>query len=91
MIYEDSISRDVCAIYHLCRGRRLRCHIRFPDIHQDEHGRGRHHQAYRLAGRRVPVHYRGFDRISRVLRLPHLENHECKTIIKVQLKQEKHV
>ena len=82
---------DVRPVYHLCGCRRFCGHSRIPDIHQDEHGRRRNHQAYPHAGRSLPLHYRGIHRIPGILRLPNLENHECKTIIKVQLKRNKHV
>ena len=60
----------VCAVYLLrCRlGFRGRC--RAPDLYQDEHGRGRRHEVYRIADRRVPFYYRGLDRVPGFLRLP---------------------
>ena len=60
----------VCAVHLLrCRlGFRGRC--RAPDLHQDEHGRGRRHEVYHIADRGVPFHHRGLDRVPGFLRLP---------------------
>ena len=46
--------------------------VRAPDLHQDEHGRRRHHQVHRGPFRRVPLHYRRVNRIPRLFRLPRI-------------------
>ena len=64
---------DALRAVHLLRRRlgfRRRC--RAPDLHQDEHGRGRHHQVDRIAAGRVPLHYRGLDRVPGLFRLSHI-------------------
>lgn len=81
----------LCPVRHLRGCRRFCGHSRIPDIYQDEHGRGRNHQAHTLAGRGLPFHHRCDNSLSGIFRLSNLENHECKTINKVQLKQDKHV
>ena len=48
-------------------------------------------QAYTHAGRSLPFHHRCDNSLSGIFRLSNLENHECKTINKVQLKQDKYV
>ena len=81
----------LCPVYLLRYRRSLRHRVRLSDIHQDEHGRGRNHQAYTHAGRSLPFHHRCDNSLSGIFRLSNLENHECKTINKVQLKQDKYV
>ena len=75
----------------LCHRRDLCDCVRIPDLRKDEHGRGRNHQAYTHAGRSLPFHHRCDNSLSGIFRLSNLENHECKTINKVQLKQDKYV
>lgn len=81
----------LCPVHHLRGCRRFCGHSRIPDIYQDEHGRERNHQAHTHAGRGLPFHHRCDNSLSGIFRLSILENHECKTINKVQLKQDKHV
>lgn len=62
----------LCPVY-LLRSRIHFSHcVRAPDIHQDEHRRGRHIQVYCLAPRCVPVHYQRVDRVPGIFRLPHI-------------------
>ena len=83
----------VCAL-HLLRCRLgFRHRVRAPDLHQDEHGRGRRGQVDRVACRRVPFHHRSLDRVPRLFRLPHIGG--SRTVrqfkIKVSLKNDKYV
>ena len=71
----------VCAL-HLLRCRLgFRHRVRAPDLHQDEHGRGRRGQVDHVACRRVPFHHRSLDRVPRLFRLPRIGGRQgCKAI-----------
>lgn len=71
----------VRALLLLCRSQHLGHRVRAPDIHQDEHGRGRHYQVHRNACGRVPFHYRGLYRVPRLFRLSRVgtgEMNQCR-------------
>ena len=64
---------DALRPVHLLRHSRSLCNrILFPDLCQDEHGRGRHHQVDTDTRGCVPVPYRCVRRLPGLLRLPHI-------------------
>lgn len=62
----------VCPVYMLLHRIRSGHRVRLPDLHQDEHWRGRHRQILFIAAWRVPVHHRGLHRASGIFRLSHI-------------------
>lgn len=69
MIYEDSISRAVCPVPHLCH-RLHRGHLLLaPDLHKNEHRRGRCEKGDHDGYRSLSVPDRRVHRVPGFLRL----------------------
>lgn len=69
MIYEDSISRAVCALSALCHSSHSSGHISIADIYQDKRRRRRSDEIHYDVSRRMSVHHWSFYRVSGILRV----------------------
>ena len=71
-MHDFVVTMMLYVLYMLLHRIRSGHRVRLPDLHQDEHWRGRHRQILFIAAWRVPVHHRGLHRTSGIFRLSHI-------------------